>query len=62
VRKGISAFSRVGELTEGIRSLERDLASGDWDLRYGHLLAEEALDLGYRIVMASPEGRGEGSG
>jgi hypothetical protein len=31
-----------------------DLASGTWHQRYGHLLALDELDLGYRIVIARP--------
>ena len=30
----------------------RDLADGTWERRYGHLLGQSALDLGYRLVIA----------
>ena len=37
---------------EGLARLASDVASGAWRARYGHLLDAEALDLGYRIVVA----------
>jgi hypothetical protein len=40
--------------TEGMRRLERDLASGDWHRRWGHLLERNELDLGYRVLVARP--------
>jgi SAM-dependent methyltransferase len=36
----------------GLRRLRTDLDSGDWHRRWGHLLALDALDLGYRVVVA----------
>ena len=51
VRAGISTFAHPG--TEpGLERLRADLASGAWHDRHGHLLAEDALDLGYRLVVA----------
>jgi hypothetical protein len=54
VRAGISVFSRIDE-TETAAMLSRlraDLASGAWRERYGELLEVEAVDLGYRLVVA----------
>jgi SAM-dependent methyltransferase len=51
VRSGISSFARV-RADRGLERLRDDLASGEWHKRYGHLLNAEALDLGYRIVIA----------
>jgi len=34
--------------------LAADLDSGEWHDRYGHLLALDELDLGYRILIARP--------
>jgi SAM-dependent methyltransferase len=56
VRKGISAFSRVKRSGAGVRQLERDLRTGDWDRRYADLLANDALDIGYRIVVTELSG------
>ncbi len=50
-RKAISTFSRVGAIEEGLRNLEDDLDSGEWDRKYGHLLAKASMDLGYRLVV-----------
>jgi len=55
VRAGISLFARPG--TEaGLERLRADLASGAWHARHGHLLAEDALDVGYRLVVAELRG------
>jgi SAM-dependent methyltransferase len=51
VRAGMSSFARPG--TEaGLARLRSDLATGAWNARHGHLLAAEALDVGYRLVVA----------
>ena len=51
VRAGISSFAHPG--TEaGLERLAADLASGAWNARHGHLLEANALDLGYRLVVA----------
>ncbi len=51
VRAGISSFALPG--TEpGLERLRADLGSGAWHARHGRLLAEDALDLGYRLVVA----------
>jgi SAM-dependent methyltransferase len=39
---------------EGMRRLRADLDSGNWRRRWGHLLALDELDLGYRVVAARP--------
>ena len=50
VRAGMSSFSRISEVESRVEVLRRDLESGAWRQRYGHLLAAEALDIGYRLV------------
>jgi len=57
VRAGMSSFARPGA-EEGLERLRTDLASGVWQARYGHLLAHEALDIGYRLVTARDPRRG----
>lgn len=52
VRNSVSTFSKLGDIAAGLERLRQDLASGDWDRRYGHLRAETELDLGYRLVIA----------
>lgn len=56
VRAGISSFARPGA-DEGLARLRADLASGAWHARHGHLLGADALDLGYRLVVAELSGR-----
>lgn len=52
VRAGISSFARVPGVDAGLARLRADLASGAWAVRYGGLRAADALDAGYRIVVA----------
>jgi SAM-dependent methyltransferase len=52
VRSAMSVFARMGNVREGLESLRADLESGAWSARYGHLLAREEVDLGYRLVVA----------
>jgi SAM-dependent methyltransferase len=53
-RSAISSFAKLGEaeLADGLARLRADLASGEWMRRHGQVLAESALDLGYRLVVA----------
>jgi SAM-dependent methyltransferase len=55
VRSGMSSFARPGA-EAGLERLRADLASGAWQARHGHLLAADALDLGYRLVVAHLHG------
>jgi SAM-dependent methyltransferase len=59
VRAGISVFSAVGPDAAGaaIAKLERDLADGTWARRHADLMELDALDLGYRVVVAEPARR-----
>jgi hypothetical protein len=49
IRSAISSFARI-DAEAGLARLRADLSSGRWAERNGHLLALDALDLGYRIV------------
>jgi SAM-dependent methyltransferase len=51
IRGAISTFKRVGDFEQGLARLRDDLASGTWHRRYGHLLGETELDLGYRLIV-----------
>ncbi len=53
-RAAISTFHLLDPETcnRAITALHRDLDSGTWDARHGHLRTREALDLGYRILVA----------
>ena len=52
IRLAISSFAKLRNLEAGLDALRRDLASGEWQRRYGTLLEREAIDLGYRLVVA----------
>ena len=55
VRTCISACAELGEDTvrPAVERLAADLSSGAWGRRYGDLLALDAIDLGYRLVIWS---------
>lgn len=52
----ISALSMIpaSDRADGMARLAADLANGTWHRKYGHLLALDELDLGYRILIARP--------
>lgn len=52
VRSGSSSFWAVGNADAGLDRLRRDLETGEWDRRYGELLARDEYDAGYRLVVA----------
>ena len=53
VRSAISTFSRLRSVNSGLQQLDRDLKTGEWRNRYGDILNEKELDLGYRLIVAS---------
>jgi SAM-dependent methyltransferase len=53
VRNSISTFSKIGNVDSQLKHLENDISSGEWDRRYASLRNLSAIDLGYRIVIAS---------
>lgn len=63
-RAGISSFASADEdlVAEGVRKLAGDLASGEWEERYGELREREVLDVGYlflRVGGSQRKGDGE---
>ena len=53
VRAATSGFALIpGNGEVGLERLAADLANGTWDRRYGHLREKDALDCGYRLVVA----------
>ncbi|MEE4418403.1 class I SAM-dependent methyltransferase [Streptomyces bugieae] len=54
VRAGISLLAQTGEdaLAPGLAALADDLATGRWQERHADLLARDALDVGYRLLVA----------
>lgn len=55
VRGAMSSFTRIGDVEPRLARLKEDVASGRWHARYGHLLNEDALDAGYRLVVRRQE-------
>jgi SAM-dependent methyltransferase len=56
-RSAMSSFARI-DAEPGLEKLRADLSSGRWAERNRHLLALDALDLGYRIVCCDIGGKG----
>lgn len=54
VRGAMSSFTRIENVEPRVAQLADDLKSGQWHTRYGHLLSEETLDAGYRLVVCRP--------
>ena len=52
-RSGISSFASCRDLSP-LRRLEEHLDTGEWQHRYGKLLDETELDIGYRLVVGRP--------
>lgn len=52
VRGAISTFTKLRDLHTGLDRLRADLEDGTWARRYGHLMSQRELDLGYRLVIA----------
>ena len=55
VRAAMSSFHALGGVSEPLARLERDLASGVWMERYGGVMELDALDCGYRLVVAETQ-------
>ena len=52
VRSATSVFARIQDVESGVERLRHDLASGEWERRYGSLLERSELDVGYRLLVA----------
>ena len=50
IRRAMSSFWKIGDVSSGLLQLQSDLSDGSWERRYGHLLGLDALDCGYRLV------------
>ncbi|MGD9548633.1 MAG: class I SAM-dependent methyltransferase [Candidatus Krumholzibacteriia bacterium] len=53
VRSGMSSFSRISNVPDGLEELRKDLASGCWHRTHGTLQDQADSDLGYRLVTAA---------
>lgn len=52
VRSGMSAFDGVPDDDARLERLADDLAGGEWLDRFGGLLRQQELDIGYRLLIA----------
>jgi len=52
VRSAMSTFSKISDVESGLARLRSDLEDGTWERRYGHLLRQSEIDLGYRLIIA----------
>jgi len=54
VRAGISMLAQIGDeaLAPALAALTDDLATGRWHTRHADLLALDAIDVGYRLLVA----------
>ncbi|MGR3939163.1 class I SAM-dependent methyltransferase [Streptomyces sp. BRA346] len=54
VRAGISLLAQTGEtvIAPGLARLADDVTTGRWHLRHADLLGLEAIDIGYRLLVA----------
>lgn len=53
VRRAISTFSRIKCLEYGIKKLETDLSNGKWTKKFRHILGNDEMDYGYRLLVAN---------
>jgi SAM-dependent methyltransferase len=51
VRRSISSFWKIGDVSEPLRRLENDLKSGEWERTYSHLRDRESCDFGYHLLV-----------
>jgi SAM-dependent methyltransferase len=59
VRSGMSVFAGLAGLQDGLLRLRTDLDSGAWHEQFGAPLAQDELDIGYRLVIADLTNRPE---
>lgn len=52
IRSGSSSFWSIQDLDAGLARLSRDLETGEWDRKRGHLRNQLEYDAGYRLVIA----------
>jgi len=52
IRSGSSSFWTIRNTEAGLQKLKQDLETGEWSRRYAGLLALDAYDAGYRLVVA----------
>ena len=51
-RAAISGFCKLRDPEPGLSRLRVELENGEWQRKYGHLLSQPTIDIGYRLVVA----------
>jgi len=51
VRRSISCFSMIGDVTGPLGRLEDDIRSGEWERKYSQFLERDSCDFGYHLVV-----------
>jgi hypothetical protein len=56
-RAATSGFARMPAdvVSRVVRDVDRDLTSGMWDARHGHLRELDELDVGLRLIVNRPD-------
>jgi SAM-dependent methyltransferase len=62
IRSGSSSFWAIGDVEAGLQRLRNDLESGAWERRYAAILALDAYDAGYRLVVSAQQSSSEQAG
>lgn len=52
IRSGMSTFAKLAKPEPGLDRLRRDLSCGAWQKKYGAILEQAEMPLGYRLVVA----------
>lgn len=50
IRLAMSTFHKISNVEEGVLKLKNDIDSGEWERKYGYLLNQESLDLGFVVL------------
>jgi SAM-dependent methyltransferase len=53
VRRSMSSFWKIGDVTEPLQRLKEDLESGAWERKNSRLLDHESYDFGYHLLVTS---------
>ena len=53
IRAAMSSFWAIGDVSDALGELERDIDSGAWARRYSELLDRDECDCGYRLVVTN---------
>ncbi len=55
IRSAMSTFTKLNRLQPGLDRLRQDLSSGAWQKKYGGVLKQAEMPLGYRLVVSASQ-------